>query len=164
MLIDENKNTCSNPEEIANLLQKQFCRVFSDPAKTNLSSASFDAPHITYPFTDDLLEFSQSDVIEAIGEIKSSAAAGPDEVPVQLLHGCKHSLALPILMIWSHSKETDVVPQFYKLSHISPLYKKGSKALPENYRPVSLTSHIVKIYERILRKKMVIHMERNEIH
>ena len=161
MLIDENKNTCSNPEEIANLLQKQFCRVFSDPAKTNLSSASFDAPHITYPFTDDLLEFSQSDVIEAIGEIKSSAAAGPDEVPVQLLHGCKHSLALPILMIWSHSKETDVVPQFYKLSHISPLYKKGSKALPENYRPVSLTSHIVKIYERILRKKMVIHMERN---
>ena len=163
MLIDENKNICSSPEEIANILQQQFCRVFSDPSKTDISSATFDAPHITHPFTDNILEFSTSDVTEAIDEIKPSAAAGPDEVPVQLLQACKYTLAKPIHMIWSHSKETGIVPQFYKISHICPLYKKGSKAIPENYRPVSLTSHIVKIYERILRKKMVIHMEHNDL-
>ena len=58
---------------------------------------------------------------------------------------------------------TGIVLQCYKLSHIAPLYKKGSKAIAANYRPVSLTSHIVKIYERILRKKMVDHLERNNL-
>ena len=58
---------------------------------------------------------------------------------------------------------TGIVPQCYKLSRIAPLYKKGSKAIAANYRPVSLTSHIVKIYERILRKKMVDHLERNNL-
>ena len=58
---------------------------------------------------------------------------------------------------------TGIVPQCYKLSHIAPLYKKGSKAIAANYRPVSLTSHIVKIYERILRKTMVDHLERNNL-
>lgn len=163
MLFDENKNIHSSPDKIANLLQQQFCGVFSDPSKTDITSATFNAPQVTYPLTEDFLDFTISDVIEAIGEIKSSAAAGPDEVPVQLLHNCKNSLAIPIYIIWFHSKELDKVPQFYKDSNVNPLFKKGSKALPENYRPVSLTSHIVKIYERILRKKMVSHMEKNDL-
>ena len=49
------------------------------------------------------------------------------------------------------------------MSHIAPLHKKGSKALPVNYRPVSLTSHIIKIYERVLRKRLVAHLESNNL-
>ena len=132
--------------------------MFSDPSKTDISAATFKAPHISHPFTEDLLEFTISDVIEAIGEIKSSAAAGPDEVPAHLLRACKNSLAAPIHMFWSLSMEIEKVSQFYKDSNISPLYKvnsKGSKAIKVNYRPVSLTAHCIKIHERILRKKMV---------
>ena len=53
--------------------------------------------------------------------------------------GCKHVLDVPIKMIWDHSINTGIVPQCCKLSHIAPLYKKGSKAIAANYRPVSLT-------------------------
>ena len=56
-----------------------------------------------------------------------------------------------------------VVPQCYKLSHIAPQLKRGSKAIAANYRPVFLTSHIDKIYEPILRKKMIDHLERNNL-
>ena len=56
---------------------------------------------------------------------------------------------------------TGTVPSFYKFSHVFPLHKKESKALPENYRPISLTSHIIKIYERIIRKKLVTYLELN---
>ena len=163
MLFDENNSICSSPEGIANILQRQFCKVFSDPSKTNLASATLDPPSITRPFTDDELKFSVEDVVTAIDDIKPTAAAGPDEVPIQLLQGCKHALAVPIKMDWDHSMSTGIVPQCYKLYHIAPLYKKGSKAIAANYRPVSLTSHIVKIYERILRKNMVDHLERNNL-
>lgn len=59
--------------------------------------------------------------------------------------------------------KTGVVPQFYRKAFVFTLHKKGSKAYAINYRPVSLTSHIVKIYERIIRKVMVKYIEDNNI-
>ena len=66
-------------------------------------------------------------------------------------------------MLWSDSMSTGIVPDFYKLSYISPQHKKDNRALPANYRPISLTSHIIKIYERILRKKLVYYLESNNL-
>ena len=65
MIFDEDNKVHSNPAKIANILQQQFCDVFSDPSKTDISSATFDAQHISHPFTEDLLEITISDVIEA---------------------------------------------------------------------------------------------------
>ena len=47
--------------------------------------------------------------------------------------------------------------------YVAPLYKKDNRAEPVNYRPISLTSHIMKTYERIVRKVMVRYIEDNEI-
>ena len=55
------------------------------------------------------------------------------------------------------------VHNFYKQSHISPLYKKGDRSKALNYRPVALTSHIVKIYERIVRENMIKFIEENKL-
>ena len=46
---------------------------------------------------------------------------------------------------------------------ISPIHKKGSKAVPENYRPISLTSHVIKVFERIVRDKLVHYLETNHL-
>ena len=84
-------------------------------------------------------------------------------MPAKLLKNCKNSIAIPIHLIWSHSLANGYVPASYKLSHIVRLYKKDSKSIPANYRPVSLTSHVVKVFERVLRKKMVDHLETNDL-
>ena len=55
------------------------------------------------------------------------------------------------------------VPDFYKMSHIFPLHKKDSKSIAANYRPVSLTSHVVKVFERVIRKKIVHHLDSNDL-
>ena len=161
MLFDESNNISSKPRDIANLLQKQFISVFSDPNKTDISSALFKPPKVHHPFSDEMLNFDISDIIEAIDDIKPSAASGPDEIPVLLLKNCKEALATPISIIWSNSLSSGSVPSFYKFSHVFPLHKKDSRALPANYRPISLTSHIIKIYERIIRKKLVSYLEVN---
>ena len=79
------------------------------------------------------------------------------------LKKCKDALSKPIHMIWQHSMSTGTVPKFYKTSNIAPLHKEGSRAIAGNYRPVSLTSHVIKIYERVLRKQMVAHLEENNL-
>ena len=136
---------------------------FSDPSATNINDAIFQSPSLQKPFIDDMLAFSVADIMEAIDEIKPGAAAGPDDLPVLLLKKCKEALSQPIHMIWQHSMSTGTVPKFYKTSNIAPLHKKGSRAIAGNYRPVSLTSHVIKIYERVLQKQMVAHLEENNL-
>jgi len=163
MLFDESNNICNNTTQIANLLQKQFSSVFSNPSETDLSAAEFNRPEVAFPFGDDKLSFSRQDIINAIDDIKLNSAAGPDAIPVCLLKNCKELLSEPIYLIWERSFEEGDIPSYYKTSYIAPLHKKGSRALPVNYRPVSLTSHIIKIFERVLRKKLVCHLESNSL-
>ena len=163
MLFDKDGSIKSSPEDIANLLQSQFSSVFSDPSKTNIDSATFAPPSITHPFTDDMLSFSEDDIVKAIEEITPNAASGPDEIPVLLLKNCKEVLAKPIHIMWSRSMNAGAVPSCYKFSHIFPLHKKDSRAVAANYRPISLTSHIIKVYERVIRKKLVDYLETNNL-
>ena len=110
------------------------------------------------------MEFTIDDIIAAIDKIDQNAASGPDEMPATLLKNCKNSIAIPIHLIWSHSLTNGYVPlgpTSYKLSHIVPLHKKDSKSIPANYRLVSITFHVVKVFERVLRKKMVELLETN---
>ena len=56
------------------------------------------------------------------------------------------------MIIFRKSVAEGVVPQEWKRANITPLFKKGSRSDPGNYRPVSLTSHVGKILEAIVRK------------
>ena len=99
--------------------------------------------------------------MEAIAEIKTDSAAGPDAIPAVLLKNCASSVALPLRLLWQRSFDLGLVPQIYKESLVCPLYKKGDRAKAINYRPVSLTSHIIKVFERVLRKIMARFIEKN---
>ena len=110
-----------------------------------------------------MLDFEVSDIIKAIEDIKPNAAPGPDDIPVMLLRNCKDAVAEPIHLIWKMCFSAEEVPSLYKFSHVFPLYKKDSRAMPTNYRPISLTSHFIKIFERVIRKKMVDYLEMNDL-
>ena len=51
----------------------------------------------------------------------------------------------------------------WKHANVKPLYKKGSKTIPNNYRPVSLTSVCCKTLERIIRDALVDYLETNNL-
>ena len=44
---------------------------------------------------------------------------------------------------------------------VSPIHKGGSRGSPKNYRPVALTSHLTKVFERVVRKVLVGHLEKH---
>ena len=49
------------------------------------------------------------------------------------------------------------------IQSINPIFKKGDKSDPSNYRPISLTSHLIKIFEQVIRQKIVSHLEANDL-
>ena len=61
------------------------------------------------------------------------------------------------------SLQTGKIPWQWKCSHISPIHKKGAKNLAENYRPVSLTSSICRILEKIICEELLCHLSTNNL-
>ena len=148
---------------MADLLQNQFSSVYSDPNSPHIKSPDFSCPHIKNPMKTEDFVITDDDILSAISDIKSDSSAGPDGIPVILLKNCASALCEPIKLLWKESFETGIVPEFYKKSFVSPLYKKGDRARADNYRPISLTSHVIKVYERVLRKVIVSFLEDNKI-
>ena len=148
------------PEEMADILQKQYQKVFSDPATDTNIQIDEGSEHKA---TLDDIEFSEEDIIKAINLIPAQSAGGPDKFPASILKECKTEISTPLYKIWRKSMDSGVIPHKFLQQTIIPIYKKSSKAKAENYRPVSLTSHLIKVFERVVRVKFVNFIEDNNI-
>jgi hypothetical protein len=65
--------------------------------------------------------------------------------------------------IFNKSLQTGEVPADWKEATITPIFKKGSRAAPENYRPVSLTSVSCKLPESIIKDRIMNHLKRHRL-
>ena len=66
-------------------------------------------------------------------------------------------------MIFQKSINQGTVSSALLTANVSPIFKKGSRAYPANYRPVSLTSVPCKILEKILRLNITNHFNQNKL-
>ena len=80
-----------------------------------------------------------------------------------LLKHCSNSLSYPLAMFWNKSLSTGIVPEALKLQAICPIHKGGSRAYPKNYRPISLTSCMSKVIEKVIKQKLVQYLESNSL-
>ncbi|KAF2357471.1 Reverse transcriptase domain [Trinorchestia longiramus] len=60
--------------------------------------------------------------------------------------------------IFNRSLETGIVPDDWKRANVTPIFKKRNKKIPDNYRPISLTSVINKTIERLLKVRITKHL------
>jgi hypothetical protein len=70
-------------------------------------------------------------------------------------------VAEPLAEIMRTSLKEGVVPEDWRTANVTPIYKKGSKSDPGNYRPVSLTSVSCRLMEGIIKDHVVNHLERH---
>ena len=65
----------------------------------------------------------------------------------------------PIGIIFRNSMESGTIPSQWKEVRVSAIYKKGNKKLAGNYRPVSITSVLCRILEKLIRNQIVEYMQ-----
>ena len=99
--------------------------------------------------------FNYVDFSIALDKLSSTAAPGPDGIPAIMLKKGKNTICHILNEIFKTSFQQGDIPELLKKAFVIPIFKSGSKAEPANYRPVSLTSHLVKTFERVLVKALV---------
>jgi hypothetical protein len=76
------------------------------------------------------------------------------------LVGIGEAIVKPVTIIFNKTLDMSKVPDDWRRANVTPIYKKGSRTKPENYRPVSLTSQICKLFESIVKEAIVEHLEK----
>jgi hypothetical protein len=95
-LLNVEKKVTDN-EDVADILQTQFCAVFSDPNCPDTFMPEFVLPPITTKNTETVLSLEL--IEDAIFEIKLDSAPGPDGIPAILLKKCASSLSALTLSV-----------------------------------------------------------------
>ncbi len=140
-----------------NVLATYYCSVFSRD-----NGLQYALPMATKNKLSDVpLEPVQ--VYKILREMPPKTSMGPDGIPACVLKYCAVPLALPLSLLYNASLESGSVPSLWKFAHIVPIYKKGNRSDPSNYRPVSLICDIVKGLEDPMCSVIRSHCLRNRL-
>ena len=96
-------------------------------------------------------------VEKLLNKLNPYKAPGPDNLQPRILRELSCQIAPVLCNIFKVSLRTGTVPDKWKLFNVTPIHKKGSRQLPENYRTVSLTCICCKLMAHIL----VSHISKN---
>ena len=142
----------------ANLLLNQFSSVFTREPDGEIPRIK-QRTSIKIP---DLI-ITVEMVTDALKKIKVNKSCGPDNLHPRLLLELADIIALPVTILFNETLKEGKLPKDWKLAYITGVFKKGSKHLPENYRPISLTSILCKIMERFVRDSVIDHLMENGV-
>ncbi|KAK3875361.1 hypothetical protein Pcinc_019771 [Petrolisthes cinctipes] len=143
-------------DDKAEILQKQFVSVFTrEPiGPTPLLSVRVHncmaEPYI-----------SRSRLLKKLASVNISKSCGPDEIHPRIIKELSNQFAEPITILYRKSIELGELPTDWTEVLVALIYKKGSKKLASNYRPISLTSVLCMILESIICESIIKHLSDN---
>ena len=107
-----------------------------------------------------IIDLDQQKIEEKLAKLKPDKSPGVDMISSRMLKECAKELSLPLLILFKDSLDSGMVPMDWRCANVTAIYKKGLRALPSNYRPISLTTHVCKVFESIIRDEVTTHLSR----
>jgi hypothetical protein len=151
--------TTSAQDEVADIFNDYFTSVYHPMEDLELPEEQVN--HLL-PQIDDVI-ITEDAVFNLLSMCDASKSPGPDNIHAAFLKGCAASVCIPLTIIFIKSIEEGTLPGDWKSATIIPLHKKGDRTLPSNYRPISLTSQVVKTFERLISKQLMAFLEDNKL-
>lgn len=147
----------SNSNFMAEELNKFFVSSF-----TRENSNGIIDPNIVFDSAEDEklkhIDITPDLVRKHINQLKRNKSPGPDNLGSSLLLDICEDIVEPLCIIFERSLRLHQVPADWREANVTPIFKKGDKSDPGNYRPISLTSQVCKILESIIRESIVDHL------
>ena len=157
--------------EKANALAETFAKV-SQSSQLPAEAAGFrrrEEENFTAPVADNSTPFNGSltlgELKTAIGSIGSaSKASGRDPISYQMIRRFTEPMKVVLLNFFQYCWESGAVPAAWKEALVVAIHKDGKpQHLPTSYRPIALTPHLGKIYERMIKNRLEHFLEKHNV-
>jgi len=109
------------------------------------------------------VRFPQETVYKKLIDLKPHSAPGADNITPLFLKACATEVSLPLSLIFEKSMEEGRLPPIWKKMNITPIHKGGRQEIPENYRPINVSSIPCKVKESIIKDALLLHLTQNEL-
>ena len=144
------RGTISDYQNIADEFNKFFCSIGSS-LPNNFSNTSFKS-FSTYlnkrVFSSICLNIpNPTEIFNAIYFLKNNKAVGHDDIPAFFLRIASSVIITYLQVFIEFCFTEDVFPENCTIARIVPIFKKGERDKPTNYRPISILTCFSKIFE-----------------
>ena len=156
--IDDKNSLVFDDRKKADLLQKQFSSVYTrEPLD--------DIPSIDERTRSKIgkVRITAKMVKKKLKALNTNKSCGPDDIHPKLLFELADILCEPLSILINLSIKNGRIPREWKLANVVPVFKKGSKSFPGNYRPISLTCVMCRIMESFLKDTLMDHLVENNL-
>ena len=155
-LIGSNGVSSKTPQETADILLDFFQSVFKAESFGPLPQKCYESTNLL----DEPMAKPQIDstkVKKLLSNLNASKSMGPDNIHPKLLKllGEDDNFVTALTLLLTQCVEQECIPKVWKSAVVIPIHKKGSVHNPENYRPVSLTCILCKLYETIIKEHIL---------
>ena len=107
----------------------------------------------------DFVKFTPKAVFDTLHSLPADKACGPDHLPAKLLKEGAEHICVPLSCLFQMSFEAGILPFDWTSANVVPVFKRGDRHKPANYRPISLTSLVAKVMEKIIHSHIISALE-----
>ena len=147
--------------KIANLLNYRFSKLGN-----YLGDYTSYIPQLDGENKNNEFMFQPISLFECKKQIKNlniNKPIGPSKIPAWALKDAMNVIAEPLTFLINAFLEEGIFPNHLKQAYVIPIFKKGDCEEPNNYRPISITPALSKIFENVLRDQITQFLNRNKL-
>ena len=131
---------------------------FSNGVAVLCGEASRYVTHLSdTPYTDCTFafeHFTDDDVRAALTKLKPSATFDANGISSYILKKCIDIVVPYLKTLFNLCLDQSIFPEDWKLAFVTPIYKKGNREEPNNYRPISVLPNLSKLFEALLYRQI----------
>ena len=149
--------------ERGNLYSDDFVLHFSNLFKINIDNLdiSWCMPYVVDPILDSPIEYWE--LVSVVRKLNDKKAPGEDGVCYEFYKNAPNCFLKDILAVFNNIFLRESIPDSFRISILTPLFKKGDPSLPSNYRGLSLMNTICKIFNSIILNRINFWLEKFNI-
>jgi hypothetical protein len=102
-------------------------------------------------------------VQKLLQKLNPQKACGSDQIPARILRDLADVIAPPLTLIFQKSLDEGNIPNDWRTTNVTAIFKKGERYKASNYRPVSLVSLCCKVQEHIIVSSILKHLDAHQI-
>ena len=148
-----------DPKQIAEELNNYFVMT------STINDSDIEVPALATRTENQLCDVNidEQEIIKILKDLDINKATGPDGICNRVLRECALVLSYPLSLIFNKLISNGHFPSCWKVAHVTAIPKTNSAKVAKDFRPISITSNVGKVFERIIYNKLIHFLDDNNL-